>query len=300
MNNLYSPVALFVYNRIDHTKKTINALILNELAEYTDLYIFSDGPKKFKDVLIIDKLRTYLSEVDGFKSVTLIYSKLNKGLELSITEGISHVLSYSDRIIVLEDDIVTSSQFLNFMNDCLNFYDHDKIVGSISGYVYPIGDISDDIFRVKGSDCWGWATWKDRWAKYQSDGNFLLDQLSDYSTARDFNFNNSYNFIKLLKNSISGKNESWAIKWYASCFLENLYVLYPRRTYVINIGIDGTGTHQSNIDYVNSHLYNLRIKPTQAAINLVDGKKYIEEYFKRISIRLKIFLKLKTICRRFF
>jgi hypothetical protein len=64
-----APVALFVYKRIEHTKKSINTLAANELAGSTDLFIFSDGGKSEPDWIHVNQVREFLKTVTGFKNV---------------------------------------------------------------------------------------------------------------------------------------------------------------------------------------------------------------------------------------
>jgi len=135
---MVAPIALFVYNRPDHTRKTIEALIGNELAPQSRLIVFSDGPRDNKDVLLVEQVRDYISTIRGFESVSIIPSKSNKGLANSIISGVTSVLSEYDKVIVLEDDLVTSPQFLRYMNNSLDFYENDEAVISIHGYIYPV------------------------------------------------------------------------------------------------------------------------------------------------------------------
>jgi hypothetical protein len=181
----------------------------------------------------------------------------------------------------------------------LNFYRLDRSIGSISGYVYPNLNINVDIFRVKGAECWGWGTWRDRWSYYEEDAYVLLDSIESRGLNVCFNLNNTYNYIKLLRNAAKGKNNSWAVRWHASCFLNDLFSIYPKISYVRNIGFDGSGSHCSDIDYLSGEICNFKISPTTVSSNLVDGFKYFEEFFSKITIFFKIKLKLKIILNRF-
>ncbi len=59
----------------------------------------------------------------------------------------------------------------------------------------------------------------------------------------------------MLEDQVSGKNDSWAIRWHASLFLRNKYCLHPVKMLVKNIGFDGTGTHGAN-EQVQQHIHN--------------------------------------------
>ena len=156
-------------------------------------------------------------------------------------------------MIVLEDDLVTSTHFLQYMNDGLNIYSNDERVASIHGYVYPIDGLPETFF-MRGADCWGWATWKDRWAMFEPDGVKLLGELTRQNLTKRFDLNGSYGFTQMLVDQITGKNNSWAVRWHASIFLQNKYTLYPGKSLVMNIGNDGSGTHCGESNLFSSEL----------------------------------------------
>ena len=135
---MIAPIVLFAYSRLDHTRRTIEALKENLLASESDLHIFSDGPTDNSDQKNVERVRAYLSSVDGFKSVSIVHRKKNYGLARSIVEGLNAICTKYDKFIVLEDDIVTSPYFLSFMNRALCRYADEKRVWHISGWNYPI------------------------------------------------------------------------------------------------------------------------------------------------------------------
>ena len=238
----YSPIALFVYNRPEHTKLTIEALQNNVLATDSDIIIFSDAAKNDEQIKPVYQVRDYLKKVDGFKSISIVEREFNSGLARSIIDGVTSVVNKYGKVIVLEDDLVTSPYFLQYMNDGLDLYEVNEDVASIHGYVYPISGLPETFF-MRGADCWGWATWKNRWATFETDGAKLLDELNRRNLSKRFDFNGAYGFTKMLIDQIVGKNDSWAIRWHASAFLQNKFTLYPRKSLVLNIGHDGSGEH---------------------------------------------------------
>ena len=185
-----APIALIVYNRLTNTKETVNALSKNMLAKESDLTIFSDGPKADKDIEKVNEVRNYLKTITGFKSITIIESAVNKGLAASIISGVTEIVNKYTRIIVLEDDLVTSPYFLTYMNDALEMYENEEKVASIHGFIYPVKKELPETFFIKGADCWGWATWKRAWDLFESDGLKLLNELKNRKLTKEFNFNN--------------------------------------------------------------------------------------------------------------
>ena len=238
-----APIALFAYNRPAHLARTLAALRKNELAAQTDLHIFSDGPKSDKDAPLVDAVRASLRDVPGFKSVSVVPRPANVGLANSIIQGVSDVCERSGRLVVLEDDMVTSPWFLRYMNDGLKTYESDPEVISIHGYVYPVQSSLPETFFLRGADCWGWATWARGWKLFNPDGSALLTQLEQRELTHAFDFDGAYAYTAMLRGQIAGQNNSWAIRWYASAFLLDKLTLYPGRSLVQNIGLDASGTH---------------------------------------------------------
>jgi putative methyltransferase (TIGR04325 family) len=242
-----APVILFVYNRPTHTHRTLLALSANDLAQESHLYIYCDGPKANADPEIrrkIDETRILVKSKNWCKEVTVIEKDKNDGLSNSIINGVSEILEKWGRVIVLEDDIVTGKGFLKYMNDGLEFYKEKEEVISIHGYNYPISSRGlKDTFFLKGADCWGWATWSRGWKIFDPDAKKLYQKIVDNNFSYDFDIQNAYPYTKMLEDQIIGKVNSWAIRWYASAFLANKFTLYPKKSLVKNIGLDGSGTH---------------------------------------------------------
>ncbi|QDC47511.1 glycosyltransferase family 2 protein [Candidatus Methylopumilus universalis] len=255
-----SPIVLFVYNRYLHTRQTIDALLKNSESNQHDLIIFSDAPQSLNENEAVIEVRSYLKTIKGFRSIKIYYRDINFGLAKSIVEGVTEVLKSYDSIIVLEDDIVTSPFFLNFMNNALARFEEDERVISIHGYVYPTKEKLPDVFFLKGADCWGWATWKRGWQLFNVDGMALLKELKSKNLIKEFDFNNSHVFSKMLKDQIKGKNNSWAVRWYASAFLAGKLTLYPGRSLVNNIGNDGSGRHCGESNKYDSDLSMKQVK----------------------------------------
>ncbi len=297
-----SPIVLFVYNRLWHTQQTIGALQRNELAEESQLYIFSDGAKNGKSSDQVSEVRSYIRKVSGFKKVTIIERDKNFGLANSIIDGVTQIVNKHGQVIVLEDDLVTSPVFLRYMNDALDLYKGNSDVISVTGYQYPIKDATHlpDTFFIKGADCWGWATWAREWKLFQSDGQKLLDEVELKNLQIEADFDNSYGFIKMLKDQIKGKNDSWAIRWYISAFLLNKLTLYPKQSLVQNIGNDSSGSHcgqttEFHIDHLLEVLPKL-ISPNEIVEDL-EAKRIMGRFLNstKLTFMGKLLREIKRI-----
>lgn len=277
-----APVTLFVYNRPDHTRRTVEALKKNILANESDLIVYSDAPKSEAQAANVQEVRKYIREIEGFKSLTVIERDTNFGLARSIIDGVTATVNKYRRIVVLEDDMVTSPYFLTYMNEALEKYADDDRVVSIHGYVYPVVQTLPEAFLLPGADCWGWATWSRGWACFNADGQFLLDELKRRKLIRSFDFNGAYPFSKMLEGQIKGTNDSWAVRWYASAFLAGKLTLYPGRSLVHNIGNDNSGTHCGESAGLDAQLSNTPINFSNICIEpSQEGRQAFEGFFRQ-------------------
>ncbi|MDF2529246.1 MAG: glycosyl transferase [Gammaproteobacteria bacterium] len=251
---MLAPIVIFAYNRPSHLKQTITALLANPLAKESEVFIYSDAAKTSNDQTKVNEVRAYIDSITGFKSLKLIKQSHNLGLASSIISGVTEIVNQFGKVIVLEDDMITSPYFLTYMNQALNLYEHDAVVASIHGYVYPTKENLPDTFFIKGADCWGWATWKRAWDTFEVDGKKLLKAIDERGLKSEFNFDNSYDYYWMLVQQIMGKNNSWAVRWHASCLLNGMLTLYPGKTLVNNIGFDGSGEHCADKDIFSSEL----------------------------------------------
>jgi putative methyltransferase (TIGR04325 family) len=276
-----APIALFVYSRPDHTYQTIEALKRNPESIHTDLVIFSDAPKTLKHDTAVKQVRDYISKINGFRSLTIHHRTHNFGLAKSIIKGVTEVLKNHERVIVMEDDLVTSPHFLKYMNEGLDlFADKDSVI-SIHGYVYPVKRPLPEAFFLRGADCWGWATWRRGWEIFNPDGQFLLDELRRRGLLKAFDFNGAYSYSSMLERQIKGLNNSWAVRWHASAFLANKFTLYPGRSLVHNIGNDNTGTHCGTSADLDADLSATPIRLDEVGAEESEvAKKVIEHFFR--------------------
>lgn len=250
-----SPIALFVYNRPVHTRKTVEALAANYLAAESDLFVFSDGPKKAEFGVSISSVREYIRKISGFKSVTIIERPKNLGLALSIITGVTDLVSNYGRVVVVEDDIVTSPYFLTYMNDALKKYEDDEHVMHVAGYMFPIDPTGlKETFFYRNTSCWGWGTWKSSWNMMEKDADVLKSKFTDRMKYR-FNIDGYYDSWGILERQCRGEVDSWDIIWYASVFVSGGVCLHPSRSMTKNIGHDGSGIHCHASDMYNVSVY---------------------------------------------
>ena len=239
-----SPIALFVYNRPEHTRQTVEALQNNALAGESDLFIFSDAPRNEAASEAVAQVRRYVRGVSGFRSVTLVEREKNWGVDPSIIDGVTTLCARFGTAIVLEDDLVTSPWFLTYMNEGLTRYASDETVMQVGGFMFPLdGFASTQASFLPYTTCWGWGTWKRAWDHFDVKAVGFEVLRNDKRKRKAFDVNGAFYYFGMLQQFVEGRSDAWDIRWYLTVFLRNGLSLFPNRSLVNNIGFDGTGTH---------------------------------------------------------
>lgn len=276
-----SPIVLFVFNRPLHTRQTIEALQKNYLAKDSNLFIFSDAPKNPETTVKVLEVREFIRSITGFKAITIIEREHNFGLAASVIDGVSRLCNEHGRVIVLEDDLVTSPHFLEYMNTALDRYEDTRQVMQISGYMFPVdfATTTDAVF-LPMTTSWGWATWQRAWQHFDSTSMGYEILKKDSNLRHQFNLGGYYNYFGMLEHQLLGKVDSWAIRWYLSVFMQNGLTLFPVKTLVENKGFDGSGTHGPTGHFVNllNPDFKVNIYPPSTIVAVT--KMAIYEYMK--------------------
>lgn len=244
MSDALAPIALFAYNRPHHLAQVVAALLRDPFAAASDLHVFCDGPKTAAAAAGVAAVRVQARAIAGFRSVTVVEQERNIGLAGSIIAGVTALCNRYGRVIVLEDDIVVRPGFLDFMNRALTRYCDDERVMQVTGYMFPVpSGGSDAALFLPLISCWGWATWKRAWDRFDPCARGHAALQSDANLRRRFNLLDSYPYFEMLQRQMRGGVDSWGIRWYLSVFSRSGLVLWPPQSMVANIGFDGSGTH---------------------------------------------------------
>lgn len=248
MQAKFAPIVVFAYNRPDHLTACLESLAINPEARESTLAIYCDGPKAGEDPTNVQAVREIASSWQGkdpslFADIRVVDQQVNRGLANSVISGVTETLTNDDRVIVVEDDLVVSPDFLSFMNQGLDLYENESDVISIHGFMYAVdADLGQSVF-LRGADCWGWATWRRGWELFRADSTELLAELKQREDRKEFDFNGAFPYTTMLQEQAEGKIDSWAVRWYASAFLANKLTLYPGTSLVKNMGQDSGGTN---------------------------------------------------------
>jgi len=239
-----APIALFVYNRPEHTRRVVASLRKNPLAAQSELHVFCDGPRDRAAGDSVEAVRQLVRGIEGFAGVTVHEQSSNRGLAQSVIHGVSRLCEQYGRVIVVEDDLLLAPHFLAYMNTALDRYRDDARVMQISGHMFPVDvNVADDAFFLPFTTSWGWGTWASAWNLFDPAAGGYAGLKDDRSRRRAFNMDGGYDYFSMLEDQLAGRVDSWAIRWYLSVFMNEGIVLYPKKSMVENIGFDGSGTH---------------------------------------------------------
>lgn len=295
----YAPVVLLTYNRLDELKETVSALKRNYLASKTDLHIYSDGAKSEEDFDKVECVRDFIRGVGGFKKVVINESSVNNGLSNSVIRGVTDVIDKYGRVIVLEDDLITSPNFLDFMNQSLGFYEDSSEVLSISGFSYVLPSInsSDDYYFGLRASSWGWGTWKSKWGKVDWAVSDYEKFIKNYSYKRQFNKGGS-DLSGMLKNYMNGRIDSWAIRFCYHQFKNGMVTVFPSRSKVYSIGFGKSATNtvggnrfRTIIDESSKREFIL--EPFQGVDPILE-----KEFRSKFSIKVRVLDKVRRIIKK--
>jgi hypothetical protein len=289
-----APIVLFVYNRPYHTKRTVEALQKNKLANQSRLFIYSDAAKNIDAEKNVKEVRDYIKTIKGFKEITIIERGNNWGLAKSVIAGVTEVVNEYGKVVVLEDDLETTPYFLKFMNDALMFYKDNKKVMSISGYSYPFQlpeNYNDDVILFYRTSSWGWSIWKDEWNRVD------FNITKEHRIFKDKNLQNRFNLggedlYEMLEKQMDGKINSWAIRFALSHALSDCFGLLPVKSLVQNIGFDLSGTHcevSEEFDVLLDDNFSPKLSEVQLNLKIVKSlqSKFAKSLFQKIKYNIK-------------
>ena len=292
-----APICLFVYNRLSETQQTIKALQENFLSKESHLIIYSDGFKNLTDEESVINIRSFLKEISGFKSIIIRESDINKGLAQSIIDGVTEVLTFHESIIVLEDDLITTPNFLDFMNQALTYFRDKSEIYSINGYSPDIGEVKSDVFIHSRSFPWGWGTWRDRWEQ-DSFEEIAIKRIITPNLLSQFSLDCGGDAKKMLLDSLNGKNNSWYIKWVFNNYCNKKYAVFPMYSKVMNIGFTSfNSTHckeiscyEQKLDTYNSTDFSFN--------NIYSIQRHDSRFIKYFSKKHKLKFRLRLVFKK--
>ena len=292
-----APIIVFAFNRPDALKACIEGLQRNSEAAYSDLFVFVDGPRADREgeSAKVASVREYASSITGFHMVETHFSDVNRKLGPSIIAGVTDVINRYGRAIIIEDDLIATSNLLSFLNQGLDRYESNREVFSICGYTNKVRvpkDYTYDAFFCSRSSSWGWATWKDRW-------NSCEWEFADWEAVepdhKAFNRWGGSDCFGMLKDWKEGRNQSWAIRFCYNQFKQNAVSLFPVLSLIDNEGFDGSGTNCKKFNRYKFELDRSERKEFRMPETVIKDKRLYKESLRYYSIPIRIYSRLMNM-----
>ena len=205
----------------------------------------------------------------------------------SVIEGVTAIINKYDRVIVLEDDLITGKGFLRYMNEALEKYEKEDKVMQISGYMFPVEAkiAANTSFFLPFPTSWGWATWKRAWDYFDSNAAGYKQLKNDKKISYQFDLMGTYPYTAMLIRQMEGTGiDSWAIRWGWSVFKRQGLTLYPGQSLIQNIGFGIDATHTSDASNILSS-------------TKFNGDENIESFPAVITFDHKIFLSVRRFLK---
>lgn len=304
-----APIIVFNYNRPDHSQQVWDALAKNELAAQSELYLYCDGPKANAS----DEMRSCILSLHGqakryaivaekqglFKAVHVVCSEKNKGLRTSIISGATEVIKEHGRVIVVEDDLVTSPYFLDYMNKALEKYEFYRGVFSISAqsYVNPKEfpkDYPYDVYAYQTHQPTGWATWADRWNLVEWDiDKQLAPVLRNEPYMRNAFMRGGQDlYYQGLLDRLNGL-DVWSICFTLAHFKHHAVSITPIISYIHNIGFDGSGVNSGSKDgsWLNHNYYVDAVRDPRLLDVVYEDSRIVNIVYSSMVMRRRPFFK---------
>ena len=277
MTKKLAPLVIFIYNRPDHIKKNLAKLIQCKGFNSSPVIIYADGAKDEDDYAAVQKARQVVKDILG-KNAEYHFQSKNIGLANSVIQGVTDTINRFDKVIVIEDDLIVTTNFLTYMNEALSRYKNNHTIYQISGYQFNVPELVMDssAFFLPFTTSWGWATWKRAWDDFITEATEWKALQQDKILQKKFNLDGKYDYYSMFLRQQNGKSDSWAIRWYWSVFIKKGITLYPPASLVKNVGFDGSGTHgRGRIKKVETEIPDAeKIKIKLPDTLTIDKKKY--------------------------
>ena len=229
-------VLILCYDRPD-----LLTILLKILKKYNvnNIYISQDGYGGDNHLVIKrhNKVKKIIKRFGDKKKFKTNFFRKNLGKQIAPPKGIDWFFKNVDKGIILEDDTIPSKTFFNFCEKLLKLHKNDKKIFQICGS----GILSKKFKKITyiSSIPWihGWATWRDRWKKY----NYKINDIKKIKKNQNFKKNVPYfwgqlYWLSLFKEFNEGKHVTWDYTIVHDCLTKNLKCIKPSFNMITNIG----------------------------------------------------------------
>jgi hypothetical protein len=276
-----APVLILAYNRADKVAGLIDSL---RPLRPSRVLVGVDGPSlnKPKDVEKVAEVHKVLESINWTNDVQILERENNLGLKRAVIDSVDWAISTYGKAIVIEEDVVVGSQFLDFMNQMLKMYAKEDSIGHVSGYnVVPRKLVSTDGVRLtRYPESIAWATWNRAWSNFDEEltwgANCSIDELSRVVGSRLGALKWKLNFLDAKNDRIS----TWAYRWIASIWSQDQYVISPNVNLVNYSGFDSGSHALTAAPWSELPIGQLDIGSLENA-NEVEFDEFAEKWIKR-------------------
>lgn len=240
------PVLLITWRRPDTLRLVIDAI---RPVAPTRLFVACDGPNPEcpGEAEKVSATRAVIEhEIDWICEIKYFFSDVNQGCRIGVSRAITWFFDHVEEGIILEDDCVPHNDFLPYCEELLQLYRDDYRIWCISGTNHQngISRTSDSYYFSQHMHCWGWATWKSRWAHYEIDYTSwpTIKETPMFKDTFDCD-SEYYHWKDIWDQAAAGNTRTWCIKWYFTCYINGGLTAVPSRDLVLNVGFGADGTH---------------------------------------------------------
>lgn len=245
----YAPICIATLNRYKHLKNCIDSLKENTWAEHTELFIAVDYPPDVKYETGYKEVCKYLEmPIDGFKKVTIIKREYNYGCEKNFMELFDQVLVKFNSYIAMEDDCIVATDFIEYMDKCLDYFKDSEKVCSVAGYtkreLYSEGS---NIAISHRYSAWGHGMWKA--THYKMKKEVSIEYFEKYAKSVRYlsRFKSAREFSRFVDMIFAQEVPYWDISYSIWMQVNDLVQVRPLRTKLVNRGNDSSALHPEAI-----------------------------------------------------
>lgn len=247
-----TPIAIFIFNRPTCTEQLVRAL---GVVKPPKLFVIADGPRNASDSELCEQTRAIIDHIDWPCTILKRYATSNIGCRESIPNGLQWVFEHVNTCIILEDDCIPQPSFFPFCQELLSRYQYDERVMTIGGHrsdgPNEIG--TESYYFSKYPSIWGWATWKEKWAKFDLN-------MHQWEELRDSNWLNeilptpkAVAYWSRMFNKMKNGLDTWDYAVAYTCWLHQGLSIRPRVNMIENIGFGNDETHTRQTDMIDKY-----------------------------------------------
>jgi hypothetical protein len=223
-------VLIICFKRSDNVRKLLTSICEQGV---TKVYLAIDGPRD-SGISIGDLIESESREIARRYCVDFHIWKreTNLGPAVSVITAIDWFFSFEKAGIILEDDLVISSDLLQYFEVMLDRFESNQDVMMLSGTQFVNSKDSEEFRWTSYPVIWGWASWSDRWDLYR-DRISLLNRSKIEGTSKEKRF-----WKTGLRRCSSGIQDAWDIPLAVSQLAAQKKTILPPVNLISNHGAD--------------------------------------------------------------